>query len=54
MGFSGDLGMRMREVWHEFYLNGRFDSNEIKSWQEMNFDQFNVIGDDEWGQERKL
>ena len=54
MGFSGDLGMRMREVWHEFYLNGRFDSNEIKSWQEMNFDQFNVIGDDEWGQERIL
>ena len=54
MGYTGDLGKRMREVWHEFYLNGRFDSQEIKSWQEMSFDQFNVIGDDEWGHDQIL
>ena len=54
MGYTGDLGKRMREVWHEFYLNGRFDSQEIKSWQEMSFDQFNVIGEDEWGQDQIL
>ena len=49
-GYTGDLGLKMRDVWGEFYKTGSFNSTLISSWEEMNFDGFNVISQSEWSQ----
>ena len=53
--WTGDLGQKMKDTYAEFYKTGSFKPEDnIKSWNEMNFDAFNVIDEDKWGQEAIL
>ena len=48
---SGQLGLNMKRAWIEFYKTGKFSNNSnIVSWQEMNFNAFNVIDESQWTQ----
>ena len=49
----GQLGQDVGQVYLQFYKNGTFDSQKMKSWSDMNYDAFNIISNDErlWTQE---
>ena len=48
VGIGGsDLGSDTKAAWGHFYRTGTFvetNGNQLKSWEEMNFNQFNMIG----------
>ena len=49
----GQLGQDVGQVYLQFYKNGTFDSQKMKSWSQMNYNAFNIISNDErlWTQE---
>merc|ERR1711935_120361 len=44
--WNSELGKRMKDTWALFYKTGSFD--DLLSWADLDYDKFNVIGEDKW------
>lgn len=48
---DGGFGSRLGAAWMKFFKTGEFDSADIKSWQEMNYNKFNQVSSSSWTQD---